>query len=544
LFIEEKIQIEYRPSTVECNFFPQGALMDLGILNTIIAVVVVLLVLSLLVQSIQTLLKKILKLKSRQIEDSLKDLYEQAAGAPTETAPSPSFISTIWSTLKRYLRVKPAAIPATPADVFTNKVLEQFKLIGRQTLFGNAVLDSLSKSDLFKVMGKLESEDFFPDYVPKFQLLCDQIKGLRTAIDDITNDPVLRGAASTKIAEIRSILAPIFNNVEAILEGTQVKPKILFADLLRLGQLDFHGLLSLLDDAQQAITRETEAATAAGNTGEVAALQKLSTRFAQVSKLIGDLSQKFVDAISPLRNKIEQVELWFDTVTQSFDERYTRHMRTISLIISIIVVILLNANFFQVYKSLSRNDIQRNMLVDAGADLVKDNDGNANGATTSRPASPAPSPNASPTPTPNTVAELRKDLQDIDSIVGTYESFGFKPLSAEQLRAFIWSTGIWTRPWPDDNGHHSWGGFKLTKELKDGNEVSSWHAQSGADWWESRKDNLVTIVGWAIMVMLLSVGAPFWQDALESLFGIKNLLRQKSSTQNIETQSGAGQTRE
>jgi hypothetical protein len=80
--------------------------------------------------------------------------------------------------------------------------------------------------------------------------------------------------------------------------------------------------------------------------------------------------------------------------------------------------------------------------------------------------------------------------------------------------------------------------------LKDGNEVSSWHAQSGEEWWESRKDNITTIVGWAVMVMLLSVGAPFWQDALESLFGIKNLLRQKSATQNVETQSGAGQPRE
>jgi hypothetical protein len=512
--------------------------MDLGILNTIIALVVVLLVLSLLVQSFQTLLKKILKLKSRQIEDSLKDLYEQVAGGPTETAPQTSFLSA----LKSFVGRKSASV-AAPADVFKEKVLEQFKLIGRQTLFGNAVLDSLSKTDLFKVMGKLESEDFFPDYVPKFQLLCDQIKDLRSAIEDITNDPALRGAATTKIAEIRSILAPIFNNVEAILEGTQVKPKVLFADLLRLGQIDVHGLLSLLDEAQQAITRETAAATAAGNTGEVAALQNISAKFAQVSKLIGDMSQKYVDAISPLRNKIDQVELWFDTVTQSFDERYTRHMKTISLVISIVVVILLNANFFQVYKSLSRNEIQRNMLVDAGSDLVKDNAAQPSVTPTSRPnASPSPSPNSSPTP--NAVAELKKDLHDIDSLVGTYENLGFKPLSAEQLRAFIWSTGVWTKPWPDDNGYHSWGGFKLTKELKDGNEVSSWHAQSGAEWWESRKDDVTTIVGWVIMIMLLSVGAPFWQDALESLFGIKNLLRQKSNTQNIETQSGAGQPRE
>jgi hypothetical protein len=499
--------------------------MDLGILNTVIALVVVLLVLSLLVQAIQTLLKKLLKLKSRQIEDSLKDLYEQVVGAPSETTPSTPVLSNVWATLKRWFGRKAAAV-TTPADVFKIKVLEQFKSIGRQTLFGNAVLDSLSKTDLFKVMGKLESEDFFPDYVPKFQLLCDQIASLRQAIDDITNDPMLRGSASTKIAEIRSILAPIFNNVESILDGQQVKPKVLFADLLRLGQIDVHGLLSLLDQAQQAITKETELATTAGNTGEVAALQKISSELAQVSKLIGDLSQKFVDAISPLRNKIDQVELWFDTVTQSFDERYTRHMRTISIVISIVVVIVLNANFFQVYKSLSKNDIQRKMLVDAGSDLVKNN--------TPKPAAtPTASPSPGASPSPDTVAEINKDLQDIDSLVGTYESFGFKPLGAAQFQSFIWSTGVWTKPWG------SWAGF--TNDLPNGN---NWHAQTGTEWWERRKDDLVTLVGWAIMVMLLSVGAPFWQDALESLFGIKNLLRQKSATQNIETQSGAGQPRE
>ena len=56
--------------------------MDLGILNTVIALVIVLLVLSLLVQPIQRLIKKLFKMKSRQIEGSLKDLYEQVVGVP------------------------------------------------------------------------------------------------------------------------------------------------------------------------------------------------------------------------------------------------------------------------------------------------------------------------------------------------------------------------------------------------------------------------------------------------------------------------------
>src|SRR5215211_4784457 len=199
--------------------------MDLGILNTIIALVIILLVLSLLVQAIQTLLKKLLKLKSRQIEGSLKDLYEQVVGvqASAEAAPPSSRLTTILTTVKRFLGMK-IDVPETAAGVFKNKVLDQFKNIGRKTLFGNAVLDSLSKEDLFKVMGKLESEDFFPDYVQKFQVLCNRIEDLRKALDAITNDRMLRGSASTKIAEIRAILAPIFNNVSAILDGEKVKP--------------------------------------------------------------------------------------------------------------------------------------------------------------------------------------------------------------------------------------------------------------------------------------------------------------------------------
>src|SRR5690242_9171940 len=148
--------------------------MDLGILNTVIALVIVLLVLSLLVQAIQTLIKKLLKMKSRQIEGSLKDLYEQVVGVQNPEPPTPvsSRVTLILTTIKRVLGMK-INIPETAADVFKNKVLDQFKNIGRKTLFGNAVLDSLSKDDLFKVMGKLESEDFFPDYVQKFQVLCD-----------------------------------------------------------------------------------------------------------------------------------------------------------------------------------------------------------------------------------------------------------------------------------------------------------------------------------------------------------------------------------
>lgn len=45
------------------------------------------------------------------------------------------------------------------------------------------------------------------------------------------------------------------------------------------------------------------------------------------------------------------------------------------------------------------------------------------------------------------------------------------------------------------------------------------------------------------MALLLSVGAPFWQDTLESLFGLKRLIRQNGQAQNVDEGSGEGQTK-
>ena len=546
--------------------------MDLGILNTVIALVIVLLVLSLLVQSVQTFVKKLLKLKSRQIADSLKDLYEQAIGGASAT---PTAAPPAASTTPSDANAPPAP---SPAEQFKERVLEQFKKIGRKTAFGRPVLDSLSKQDLFKVMGKLELEQFFPDYVAKFQHLCDHVVALRKAIEDLSNNDKLRGAASSKLAEIRAILAPIFTNVESVLEGTQVKPKVLFADLLRLGRLNVKDLLDLLDEAQVAIQQEKEAATQANNATEVQELETFSNGLVNVAKLIGDFSQKFDAAVSPLRQKLEQVEIWFDTVTQSFDERYTRHMRTVSICISIVIVIVLNANFFRVYKNISTNEVQRNLIVDSGPEILKR--ASESRQATTQAAQPAASPAATPSPSPVTIKEeIERTRQEIDLLSNTYQGFGFTVLSGQQVRSFLWSTGIWTGVLEgkgrDNKTEPAWWGFTLARNdkgipvnennepvLADCQEVDkngqplldsqnrpmnctpTWRLQTRGEWWESLKSDVVTLIGWTIMIMLLSVGAPFWQDALESLFGIKNLLRQRSATQNIETQSGTGQPKQ
>lgn len=545
--------------------------MDLGILNTIIAMVIVLLVMSLLVQSVQMLLKKILKLKSKQIEDSLKDLFDQAIAeaTPRQQAadgnnPAADPASGAGAVTGIFNRARIAIVGRTDvasagAENFTRKVLDEFKKIGRVTKYGTPVLESLSKEDLFKVMAKFESEEFFPDYAERFKEVCKQIITLRTAVETISGNEALRGSASAKLAQIRAVMAPIFNNVEAILDGEQVRPKVLFADLLRLRQLDINGVLNLLDEAQKAITEERAVAAKAGQ--DLAPLDAISKALAEIAELIGELSKKFDEAVSPLRRKLEQVEVWFDTVTQSFDERYARHMRTVSLYISIVIVVLLNANFFHIYRTLSSNEVQRNLVTEAGSAIV-DRAKQAQATET-----PAATPDATASPTPDMKEQIEESRQAIQSLVETYEGFGFSPLTGQQFNAFLWSIGGWTAI-TEYNGKRAWLGYRPARNPqglvvnednipippncqekdKDGNQVMkcspAWVGQNAGEWWQSRKGDVVTLLGWAIMVMLLSVGAPFWQDTLESLFGIKNLLRQKSGTQNIETQSGAGQPKD
>lgn len=545
--------------------------MNLGILNTVIAMVIVLLVLSLLVQSVQMFVKKVLKLKSRQIVESLEDLYEQALSQTTAGA------AAVGTT------VAPNA--KSPAKQFTETILEEFKSIGRESKWGSAVLDSLSKEDLLKIMAKLESEGFVPDYVKKFQEMYDELDKLRKAIETLASNAKLTGAASAKVAEIRVVLAPVFNDVQSILDGNgKVKPKVLFGDLLRLGKLKLGGVPELLGEAQQAITQEIQVVSTS-DPAVATNLRGFSNELAKIAELIGNLSQKFDNAVAPLRIKLEQVETWYDTVMQSFDERYSRHMRSVAIYISIVVVVLLNANFFKVYSSLSTNQVRQNLVIQSG-DKVLEAAKKANPSPSPTP-TPSPSPSATPTPTPTPESAaaapgaegqsstpeptptpspsptpdikqvVEETKQDIDVYLSTYQEFGFAPLTMDDVHSWFWSifgqTSVRNEkgvpvnkeniPIPRDCQEKDKDGKPIIIDGKPMNCSPEWRGQSTAEWWASRRHDVFVLFGWAIMVLLLSVGAPFWQDTLESLFGIKNLLRQKSGTQNIETQSGEGQPR-
>ncbi|HEU4390665.1 MAG TPA: hypothetical protein VFV34_22870, partial [Blastocatellia bacterium] len=144
-----------------------------GVLETVIAIVVVLLVLSLIVQSAQSALKKLFKIKSRQLEESLVDLFEnflnqpeqEATGLSSMVQASPMFkgllrtvktvVDPVRGLLFRAIGKKPQETDASAARLLTEKLKERFRQVGRVAQSGRAMLDSVSKDDLVKVLAKV-----------------------------------------------------------------------------------------------------------------------------------------------------------------------------------------------------------------------------------------------------------------------------------------------------------------------------------------------------------------------------------------------------
>src|SRR5215208_875871 len=113
-------------------------------LDNLIAMVVVLLALSLVVQAVQSAVKKMFKLKSRQIEDSLAHLFQYVVHNDTVAARRPD---NWWGSFKEmfaqspFLRIfttmpHPAerGVGQGEAGALYKEVVNKFKAVGRTAL--------------------------------------------------------------------------------------------------------------------------------------------------------------------------------------------------------------------------------------------------------------------------------------------------------------------------------------------------------------------------------------------------------------------------
>jgi hypothetical protein len=451
-------------------------MFNLDALDKLIAVVVALLVLSLIVQSIQAAIKKFFHIKSLQLEQSLIHLFhyllDKDAIKSMQTASDRApILRAFFSGVSKLIRGHSKPLPELDPQVSAlyQAVIEEFIRAGRVSSRGKALFDSISKDELIKFIG-LAPVSKLIEHIPipereNISEVKDEIAGARKAVKElfIKHRELIE---QTPLAEIREPMLAALSDVQQFLD--------LKNNDLTLGDLSDSALsaarktLDALPDSIEETLLHLKGEAGAEAAQALRTLQKKLAPLSDELKAVIALPQK-------LSQILVKVEAWYDTIMQSFDERYTRSMKSFSMTISFAVVALLNANLFDIYREISANESKRNLIVQSGEQISS--------RLRELPAADSSQIN-------QTIQEWsKKSFEEIDQDVSLYTALGFSGPR--------WIVDVWKNPhWPT--------------------------AQKGFE----------TVAGWLITTMLLSVGAPFWQDALESLFGLKNFLRKKDSATN------------
>ena len=452
-------------------------MFNLDALDKLIAVVVVLLVLSLIVQSIQAAIKKFFRIKSLQLEHSLIHLFyylldKDSIKAMQSVSDRAPLLRAFFSLpLIRNFRRDHSKSPSErdpQIEALYEAVTEEFKRAGRVSPGGKMLIESVSKDELIKFIGQVRASDLIKNIpLPDREDVSgikDEIAGARKALKQFCakHEALIK---ETPLAGIREPLLELLSNAHQLLDLKNCD--------LTLGELEASALgaaRKTLDAAPDMI--EETLLRLKEDAGNEAARALLKVQKA-LDPLYAEL-KAIIAAPQKLSQLPAKVELWYDTIMRSFDERYTRTMKSFALAISLIVVVLLNANLFDIYREISANDSKRDLIVQSGEQLT---------------AKLREQPTASKEQINQTLEELAKQSNDdLRNSVSLHTALGFKGPR--------WIVDAWKDPkWPP--------------------------AQKVVE----------TVAGWLIMTMLLSVGAPFWHDALESLFGLKNFLRKKEQAE-------------
>lgn len=195
---------------------------------------------------------------------------------------------------------------------------------------------------------------------------------------------------------------------------------------------------------------------------------------AKLKAIIESLPSNVVDGFTGKLDAITaKIDLWFDTTKAAFQEHYERRMRVWSFILSTAVVLSLNANLFFIYSTFSSDEVMRNSALKFGEAMVlQEDDSPFSRALDAEP-----------------VTAKRDSMlaARVDSQLAKVKSI----LDEKTFQFFQWTPARWTGFWCTD----SWGARGLT------------------------------ILGWFAMILLVSLGSPFWYDVLRSIMNIKNKLK-------------------
>ena len=244
---------------------------------------------------------------------------------------------------------------------------------------------------------------------------------------------------------------------------------------------------------------------------------------------VDKLDQKTKDAIN---GKLGEVETWYDTVMPGLTERYERGMRWVAVLISAIVVVLFNADAIRIYRYVASDSAVQQQLLEYGEKYLAEK--------------PAESQDDG---TAETDIESTPNTDGVSGAVANSNSRGNSNTAANSSgpaqsttarnsnTAASSNSGAQTDAGAETEAEQNEALEKLRADIAETQTLYSHYRQFGLKPfnWEDSFANYEkgsrTLLGWLVMTLLLSLGAPFWEDALEALFGLKNTLRGKAKTE-------------
>jgi hypothetical protein len=197
-----------------------------------------------------------------------------------------------------------------------------------------------------------------------------------------------------------------------------------------------------------------------------------------------------------------KIENNYDNTTRKIAERYESRLGYYSLIFGLIFALMINGDFFEMYSSLSKNSVITAEL-SARADSIGKRISSMHNEVKSKEEKGFEG-------LEDAEKEIVKGIDKLSAeLANTGISLGWKKHHLEKTIKFVWN-------WPDE------------KERNVPGWLSNLFVSKG-------KELLVffkKVMGIFISGLLISFGAPFWHDFLESVTGIRRLLVSKRVDKN------------
>ena len=225
-------------------------------------------------------------------------------------------------------------------------------------------------------------------------------------------------------------------------------------------------------------------------------------KFKDIVKSLPMFAGQSATFATPLKTALEDIDQWFELTKQAFQQHYERRMKLWSFILSLVVVMMLNADIVGIYKEFKASKAMRDAAVAAVPSLLD--------------IARRESTQVAKVPSLQNIA--RKDsaqavipstktmtLHQSDSLIKHQLALIETLATTKSFDIFRWNT-----PTGDSLRFSGTGGGL---------------AEGTIDFISALSKNFI---GWLGMILLVSLGAPFWYDFLKTLMGVKDKLKQKT----------------